>query len=281
LRLSHSNGVVLPAPDYTRDLASILTALQVPRGGVLYVQCSLDWMQRGGINTATALPTLIDWTQGGTLVMPSYPFHSTHQAYLETRPSYDVKRTPSAIGLLPEALRRTKGAVRSLDPDFSVVAYGADAAAIAGEAPAATDTFGPDSSYQRMIDRGATALGLGVSLNTCSFIHVIDSRMAESYPRSPWLEPRYALSVIDREGRSLSVERQALRPEFQQRTKPANIIDTMRPDSTVFSSLDIDGARFFRWHVPEWASWCTAHAAERAGQRAWPCWLESLEASPS
>lgn len=264
----------------TRDLASILEALRVPRGGVLYVQCSLDWMERAGITASSVLPALIEWTAGGTLVMPAYPFNSTHLAYLETQPAYDVRRTPSAIGLLPEALRRTKGAVRSLDPDFCITAYGAEADAIAGEAPAATDSFGPDSSYQRMIDRNATALGLGVSLNTNSFIHLIDARAAATYPRSPWLDRRYDLTVTDRKGGALSVQRHALRPEFQQRTKPAHVIDVMRPDASVFASLEVEGARFFKWRLAEWASWCTAHAAARAAQRDWPCWLAALEASP-
>ena len=117
--------------------------LAVPRGGMLYVQASADWIQRAGFGTAETLAALREWIgDTGTLVMPSYPFHTTHLDYLESGAPFDVRRTPAAIGLLPEMFRRTKGAVRSLDPDFCVTALGADAEAIVGGGPAAPDPFG-------------------------------------------------------------------------------------------------------------------------------------------
>src|SRR4029077_5012339 len=100
------------------------------------------------IDGPSMLKALLDWIGvRGTLVMPSYPFHSTHQQYLAGGATFDVRKTPSSIGLLPEMFRRTRGAVRSLDPDFCVTALGPDAEAIVGEHPAGPDPFGADSSY--------------------------------------------------------------------------------------------------------------------------------------
>ena len=107
--------------DSSSAAASVLEALAVPRGGIVYVQSSVDWLQRAGLRAPEMLSTLLDWTgPDGTLVMPSYPFHSTHQEYLSMGPTFDVRRTPAVIGLVPEMFRRTTGVVRSLDPDFSV-----------------------------------------------------------------------------------------------------------------------------------------------------------------
>ena len=138
----------------------------------------------------------------GTLVMPSYPFHSTHLEYLESGAVFDVRKTPAGIGLLAEMFRRTPGAVRSLDPDFCVTAFGADAEVVAGGEPAAPDPFGPGSSYQRMLDRHATLVGLGVSLNTNSFMHVIDSRAQAGYPSPVYVDRTFAMTVIDGNGTS-------------------------------------------------------------------------------
>jgi len=256
---------------------AVLEALGVPRGRVIYVQSSVDWIQRADIRAAEMLSTLIDWTgTTGTLVMPSYPFHSTHQEYLATHPVFDIRRTPAAIGLLPEMFRRTGGVVRSLDPDFSVCARGAAAEAIAGVAPAEPDPFGADSAYQRMLDRSTTIVGLGVSLNTNSFIHAIDSRVGAGYPVSVYEDQEYSTTVIDAQGGSRPVSRKCLRPPFQQLTSPSAIGAAMQPPSAAFASLEINGARFFKWDLNAWSAWCVSHAAAQAARGDWPCWLSRL-----
>ena len=259
----------------------MLEALAVPRGGVLYVQSSADWIARAGFGAPDTLAALLEWTGAlGTLVMPSYPFFSTHLEYLETRPCLDVRRTPSAIGLLPEMLRRTTGAVRSLDPDFCVSAIGREAAAIAGDAPAEPDPFGADSSYQRMLDRGATFVGLGVSLNTNSFMHRVDSAAESWYPAAVYDRRVFPTTVIDAGGASRDVLRHALRPPFQQLTSPSAIIEEMKPSSSAFSTLELDGARFFRWDIEAWSQWCLDHAQRQSARSEWPCWLGALANEP-
>ena len=261
-----------------RAARKMLETLEVPQGGVLYVQASVDWMQRAGLGAIDTLADLRDWAgPAGTVVMPSYPFHSTHREYLEQRPSFDVRRTAAAIGVLPEMFRRTRGAVRSLDPDFAVAALGADAAHIAGASPSGPDPFGPDSSYQRMLDRGCTLVGLGVSLNTTSFIHVIDARAASGYPAPVYEDRLYPATVIDSAGESHIVERKALRPAFQQRITPSSVNAEMKPPDAIFRTVEVDGARFFKWDLAPWAAWCLAHARERAASRQWPCWLTNVE----
>ena len=257
--------------------SALLEQLRVPRQRLLYVQASADWIQRAGIGAADMLNALLEWTvDGGTLVMPSYPFHTTHREYLASHATYDVGRTPAAIGLLPEMFRRTPGSVRSLDPDFCVTAKGRDADAIVGAAPAAPDPFGPDSSYQRMLDAHAILVGLGVSLNTNSFIHVIDSRSAPGYPAPVYEDRLFSATVIDASGASREVARRALRPSFQQLTSPSAINTVMAPADRAFTTIEINGARFFRWDLDAWSAWCLAHAKQQAATGAWPCWLSRL-----
>lgn len=257
--------------------ASILEDLGVPRGRVVYVQSSMDWIHRADIRAAEMLSTLIDWTgDRGTLVMPSYPFHSTHQEYLAAGPVFDVRRTPSVIGLLPEIFRRTGGVVRSLDPDFCVCARGAEAEAIAGAEPSEPDPFGNDSPYQRMLERGTTLVGLGVSLNTNSFIHAIDSRLGAGYPGAVYEDQEYSTIVIDAQEGSRPVSRKCLRPSFQQLTRPSAIGAAMQPDSDAFVTLEINGARFFKWDLDLWSAWCFSHGAAQASRGEWPCWLSRL-----
>jgi hypothetical protein len=80
--------------------------------------------------------------------------------------------------------------------------------------------------------------------------------------------------VIDAEGRSRDVPRKALRPMFQQQTTPSDVVTVMKPADTVFATLEINGARFFRWDLDAWSAWCLDHARQQSG--AWPCWLGRL-----
>lgn len=259
------------------EALSVLEALAVPRGRVVYVQASVDWIQRAGILAPQMLAALLEWPgAAGTLVMPSYPFHSTHHDYLSRGPIFDVRRSPAAIGLMPEMFRRTPGVLRSLDPDFCVCARGAEAEAIVGNEPAARDPFGPDSAYERMLQRGATLVGLGVSLNTNSFIHVIDSRAGARYPGPVYEDREYLTTVIDTQGRSRRVSRKCLRAPFQQLTSPSAIGSAMQPSPAAFTTLEIAGAQFFRWSLEEWATWSLSHARTQAERGRWPCWLGRL-----
>jgi aminoglycoside N3'-acetyltransferase len=265
------------APDRVTELDAVLDDLCVPFGRVLYVQSSMDWLQRAGFTANDVMAALRRRTDaGGTLVMPSYPSTLPHAEYLSTRPTFDVRRTGTVSGLLAEMLRRTGGASRSLDPDFPVCALGADALSITGGVPDDADPFGAHSPYQRMLDRRAILVGLGVSLNTTSFVHVIDSRAAASYPTPAYEPVPFETTVVDAEGRTHVVKRQALRSAFQKLTAPSAIIDVMKPGAEVFTTIDLSGVRFFRWDLDAWATWCLAHARARASAGAWPCWLSRL-----
>lgn len=266
----------MPA-DPAAGFAAILERLDAPRGRVLYVQSSMDWIQRAGFAAADVMRTLKEWIdRSGTLVMPSYPSALPHLEYLAAKPMFDVRKTPTVSGLLAEMLRRTADVARSLDPDFPVCALGAEAGAIAGPLPDEADPFGAHSPYQRMLDRRAILLGLGVSWNTSSFIHVIDSREGRGYPYSPYDAALFDTVVVDRDGHPHDIQRRAILPVFQQLTMPSAVIDAMTPDARSFTTFDVDDVRFFRWDLDAWSAWCRAHARARAAEGGWPCWLTRL-----
>lgn len=256
--------------------AALLERLEVPRGGLLYVQSSTDWLAKAGFEAGGVLRGLREWSGAhGTLAMPSYPSRIPHLDYLSTTPTFDVRRTPAAIGLIPEVFRRGPRTRRSLDPDFSIAAEGEVADAITAS-PLEADPFGRASTYERLLAGDAHLLGLGVSLNTNSFIHVIDSRLQLAYPRPPYLGT-FATTVVDYDGRSRPVERRALAPEFQRLTRPGAVAAALSEQPSVFRRETINGAQFFRWSLLPWSRWCQSHAENAIGQGRWPCWLTEIE----
>jgi aminoglycoside 3-N-acetyltransferase len=262
-----------------RDVHDLLAALHVPRNAILYVQSSADWIRKGGFDPNDVLPALREWIgPNGTLVMPSYPTRATHLEYLRGRPVFDVRHTPSAMGLITEMFRRAPGAARSLDPDFPISAEGGDADEIVRTDLSSPDPFGASSTYARLIARDATLVGLGVSLNTNSFIHVIDSSAQNAYRGRVYEAADYHAAVVDRDGSRHEVVRRALSPPFQQLTQPDAIADrlaTTEPET--LATLEIDGARFFRCRLSRWAEWCLTHTRETAVDDRLPCWLSRLQ----
>ena len=255
-------------------LAEIFNELELPRSGVLYVQSSTDWLQKAGLSGGDTLRTLLEWTSAGTLVMPAYPFRTTHVEYLNSNPRFDVRRSAVAIGLIPEVFRRNDGVQRSLDPDFSIAALGADSEDIVRTDPEDEDPFSATSVYARLIERGATLVGLGVSLNTNSFIHVIDSRLSSRYPR-PAYDGRFAVEVVDQHGAVSTVWRRALQPDFQRLTQPSAVV-TATAGAPIVASRVVDGVNFFRCDLVRWSAWCDAHGRAAADAGQWPCWLSRL-----
>lgn len=261
------------------SFSRLLEALEVRRGDVLYVQSSTDWLSRAGFTPAETLQRLREWVgSAGTLVMPAYPCRTTHLEYLSARPTYDVRKTPAAVGLIPEVFRRMPNVLRSLDPDFCIAAEGVAARDLV-ESALDEDPFGASSTYQRLLDRDATLVGLGVSLNTNSFIHVIDSRMQASYTHAPYAGS-FEVGLVDNAGDRRMVKRLALAPAFQRLTMPGAVVDRIG-DAGMFAQRSINGAIFFRWSLQPWSRWCHQHALDEARHGRMPCWLTRLDPDSS
>jgi aminoglycoside N3'-acetyltransferase len=256
-------------------LTETLSKLSVPQDRVLYVHSSMNWLTRAGISLREAVDALIDWTQaaGGTLVFPAFPFRGSHEAYLRSKPTFDVRRTPARVGLLNETVRRRRGVNRSLDPDLSVIALGPQADTVVGTGLTGRDPTGPDSPFQRIIELGGALAGLGVSLNYMNMIHVLDSRYRARYPFDIYSPSIYAADAIDAGGCRHTVAKHAMLNELQVHIKPSLVVHMLGPGRDTFRSLKVGNTDFFVWDLPSWERLCVEHAEQMLDGRGFPCWL--------
>jgi aminoglycoside N3'-acetyltransferase len=263
----------------SNTLTRLLAELSVPRDRIVYIHSSMDWLARAGIGTGEALGALIDWTDrgGGTLVFPAFPFRGSHEAYLQSRPVFDVRRSPARVGLLNETLRRRKGVKRSLDPDLSVIAFGPQADAVVGSGFTGEDPTGADSPFQRVIDLGGALLGLGVSFNYMNMIHVLDSRYRQRYPFEIYSRSVYAAQTIDAAGQLHEVTKKAMVNELQVHIKPSQVVRLLQPGPDVFRSVKMEDTDFFVWDLPPWEQLCVAHVEQALDAGSIPCWLTEVE----
>src|SRR5262245_26611677 len=261
----------------TATTIAILERLGVARDGILYVHSSVDWLSRVGMAGLDVLHAFDQYAPAATLVMPSYPTLSTHRDYVAGRPTFDVRRTPARVGLIPEWFRRMPGVARSLEPDYPITARGPAAEMLTAGVPQ-PDPFGDESPYRRMLAAGGMLIGLGVSLNTNSFVHAFDSALERKY-RFPVYEPHtISLDVITATGERLSVPRRVLREEFQRYTQPSAIAAAVT-DTSMFTAFTIDRVQFFRWDLSMLAARALANARQQLSRGELPCWLARLPIS--
>jgi aminoglycoside N3'-acetyltransferase len=263
----------------SNPLTQALSKLSVPQDRILYIHSSMDWLTRAGIRVGDALDALVGWTDagGGTLVFPAFPFRGSHEAYLRTKPIFDVRRSPARVGLLNETMRRRKGVKRSLDADLSVIALGPQADAVIGVGLTSEDPTGPDSPFQRVIELGGTLVGLGVSFNYMNMIHVLDSRYRVYYPFQIYSDTTYVADTIDGDGRCHTAVKHAMLNELQVHIKPSQVVHLLKPGRNTFRNLRMGDTDFFVWDLPWWEQLCVAHIEERLHAGSFPCWLTEVE----
>jgi aminoglycoside 3-N-acetyltransferase len=122
---------------------------------------------------------------GRTLVMPSFVMGGRAfdtGAYFRSRP-FDVRRTPSEMGLLAEVFRRTPNVLRSLHPTCSVCALGPLGQELTLGHHLAQTGFSPDSPFGGMTRRSTAILGLGVEYYRClTHAHTARYQMGDAFP---------------------------------------------------------------------------------------------------
>jgi aminoglycoside 3-N-acetyltransferase len=180
-------------------LAAALRQLGMVPGATVMVHCSMDEVARRvpGLD-AVELARLLQGLLGeqGTLLMPTSPFVGSQEDYAARAPVFDVRRTPSRLGLLSEVFRRLPEVRRSLHPTHSVAASGRLAEELLATHHLGT-AFGETSPFYRLRHHGGLVLGLGVGLRRAfTILHVVEELHPATRQRVFAAEPR-VLRVVD------------------------------------------------------------------------------------
>jgi aminoglycoside 3-N-acetyltransferase len=162
-----------PAP-----LASDLLALGVRPGGVLLVHSSLRSLGRlpGGVE-AVVQGLLDALGPAGTLLMPALSYETVGRR----SPVFDVLRSPSCVGALPEYFRTRPGTLRSVHPTHSVCGVGPQAEALLGDHARSTTPCGSYSPFARLPQEGGQILFIGCGLRPNTSMHAVEERVEPPY----------------------------------------------------------------------------------------------------
>ncbi len=208
-------------PPFNREelKAFLKEELGIKQGDTLFVHSSLD-----KLNIRFPADQLIPLLQelvgpDGTLAFPSWHFHERAEDYLSNPDNvFDIKKSPSAMGLLTEFARRNKKAFRSLHPTSSVVAIGKHAWELVYEHHLSEYPCGRLSPFYKIINYDGKILGLGEKPETSlSFVHCAEDEMGDSFPVKTRTDKVYTGRVIDQERKTKEVKTRAAHINIQHR----------------------------------------------------------------
>ncbi len=181
----------------------------------------------------------------GTLLFPAWQYQGSADEYLKQHPNavFDVAKTPTAMGLLPELVRRHPGAVRSLHPTTSIAAIGKHAEELLSTHHLSLQPCGIQSPYYKMIPLHARIIGLGEKTVSLSFVHCVEDAMQGRFPMQTLEEQPVRLNVIDKERHSLEIETYLPSKNIQQRDIPGFMKKHITSDAC--RSIKFHGVNYF------------------------------------
>jgi aminoglycoside 3-N-acetyltransferase len=214
-RLRSKFAPLLKARFGTYDTAELETMLRAHLPAdfeILMVHSSISDMQPMYQGKARDLLDLLLRLAGPerTLAMPAFFFGTAelyNREYYRKNPRFDVRRTPSQMGLVTELFRRWPGVKRSLHPTHSVCALGPFADELVATHHLSPWPCGDLSPFGIMGRRTTVILGLGTEYyRSLTQVHTMEEILGDQFPVPRESEGPVRVELIDRARKTIPYE---------------------------------------------------------------------------
>jgi aminoglycoside 3-N-acetyltransferase len=118
----------------------------------------------------------------GHLLMMSMAYGGASADYCAGDPVFDVRRTPSAVGLLTEVFRRREGVLRSVNPLHPVLAHGPLAEWIVADHDKCMLSCGKGTPFERFLKLDGKFLFLDAPYSALTFMHFVEDHFRSRLP---------------------------------------------------------------------------------------------------
>ena len=152
--------------------------LGIKGGDKVFVHASMNRMGyiEGGAETViTALMEAVG--DRGSIFMPTFSMAGSMESCLNSGRVFDVRTTPSQMGVISETFRKREGVLRSLHPTHSVAGWGKDAECFLRDHDKSPTPFGYDTPFGRAAEDADTYI-LMIETHIHSLLHHLQERAA-------------------------------------------------------------------------------------------------------
>jgi len=211
------------------DLLREFRNLGIKAGDVMLVHSALDQFE-AFTGKPTEVLTLLQEAVGksGTLLLPTLPYTGSAVEYANRAEVFDVKKTPSKMGLLTELFRRMPGVIRSVHPTHAVAIWGEGAAEFAANHAEARTPCGVGTPYEKILGRKGKILFLGCDIASMTFFHTVEEILEPRMPFSPFTEREYVLQSRDAEGRIRETRTRLFEPAYSRKRNLRKLIPILK-----------------------------------------------------
>lgn len=184
----------------------------------------------------------------GHLLMVSLPYRNAALDWLESGKRFDVRKTPSMMGMVSEIFRRRPGVVRSLHPTHPILAFGPQAQRFIAAHPDCLCPCGPGTPFDEVARSDGQAVFMNVPVDMFTFFHFLEDRVKDALPFPLYTDTLYSAEVVDVEGRVRIVRTYAFAREAIRRRRPERLYDRLRQEGCVKSG-QIGATRLLAVHM--------------------------------
>jgi aminoglycoside N3'-acetyltransferase len=176
-----------------------LERVGVVRGATIYVHSSMDEVRRRvpGLEPVELINVLKELVgEDGTLLAPTFPFSGRQYEYVQTHRVFDVKRTPSMVGLFTELFRRSQGVTRSRHPTHPIAAWGKRSHELVAEHHLGT-AFGERSPVYKMQYCRGRVVGIGVTPSRCYTLYHVAEELHPASRAMHYCTETVEMTIVD------------------------------------------------------------------------------------
>ena len=155
----------------------------------------------------------------GHLLMVSLPYRSSSFAYVSKVRSFDVRKTPSMMGMVSEMFRRRPEVLRSLHPTHPVLVRGRRAREFIDGHPDCRHPCGPGSPFDKLAAEDGRVVFFNVGFDMYTFFHYLEHMVGPRLPFSLYTDAAYDVPVVDDAGQPRTVTTHVFSPDAIRRRR--------------------------------------------------------------
>lgn len=157
----------------------------------------------------------------GTLLLPGLSYANVNPDNL----FFDVLKTPTCVGILPETMRQSPDVLRSVHPTHSILAWGKDAVAMTQNQQKDHTPVGPNSPLREVYRRNGKIVMLGAPFARNTSLHGVEEMILPDY----LFTTTYDYEVTLANGEKITMP--SLRHDFSRHTQRYDrVLDILAPE---------------------------------------------------
>lgn len=262
--LKQSGQVLTP-----QQMLQVLRQQGIQPGDALMVHSSLSKMGYVEGGAEAVINVLLEGIgEQGTLLMPSFPGSGYNYDHLKNNPLFDVRHTPSNMGIITELFRKHEGVLRSMHPTDPVCAFGKEAQWFVKDHFNQPTPYNEYSPFMKLVQRHGKILLLGVKLESVTNFHTPEDAIKD-FKFPVYHEKIFTARLKDENGKELNMLTKVHNPEQSKKRRCNDLEEALLKDGVMKKfnmgaavCYVIDAATMHHWLMEKYKEGVTMYTPE-------------------